>query len=66
MYLSVALEPNLPRKLPEGWRVKLVSGVTIENVNLERWTADQAPSPNFSVFRVSYSRVCGLEQGKFR
>ena len=39
MCLSVALEPELPRKMPEGRRGKLVSGVTIENVNLERQKA---------------------------
>ena len=63
MHLSVALEPDLPRKFPEGGRVKLVSGVTIENVNLERQkAADQAPSPNSSVFRVLYSMYVGCNK----
>lgn len=56
----MALEPDLPSKVPEGRREKLVSGVTIENVNLERQkAADQAPFQNFVGFRISCSMSVG-------
>lgn len=63
MYLSGALEPGFPSKMPEGRRVKQVSGVTIENVNLDRQkAADQAPFQNFAGFRVSYGRYVGCNR----
>lgn len=46
--------------MPKGRSVKLLSGVTIENVNLERQkAADQAPFQNFAGFKISYSMYVG-------